>query len=192
MHRAFAIAGALTAALVLYLFIEVQAEPEVEVDPAKIEAARREATAAEAARKRAQPKPTTSPTRQYRVKAPTETKKADRDETDRTPEPIAATGMSYKSISSRAPDLEGKPFVTKVKEARRLYGRRRYEQAFALALELLEEEPNNRRVLRVAVASSCIMFQRENAEKYYERLKLPRDRNQMRRRCSAYGVELSE
>lgn len=188
MHRAIAIAGALTAALVLYLFIEVRAEPEVQLDEAKLAEVRASA-AARALRERPRPRPR----RDFEVTAPApQPRQEPEPEPERSPAPLAAAGMSMSSIAAVAPDLEGKPFVTKVKEARRLYGRRRYEQAYALALVLLEEEPRNRRVLRVAVASACIMANRDDAVKYYERLKLPRDRRQMRRRCSAYSVELPE
>ena len=185
MHRVIGIAGLLTAALVLYLFIEVRAEPDIEVDPEKLAEARERT----AVRQRPSSPPASSP---VTWRAPEPKPQKEPASQSAAPQPLAAAGMSMKSISATPPELEGKPFVTKVKEARRLYGRRRYEQAYALAVELLEEEPRNRRVLRVVVASACIMAMPDEAAKYYERLSLPRDRRQMHRRCQAYGVELPE
>ena len=191
MARFLGIGALFISALVIYLFIEVRAEPGVDVDPDKLAEAKSRAERSQAARERS--KPIARADSSARVKAPEpepEPEIAAHARADDSP-PIAVAGVSA-GINITPPDLDGKPFVEKIKVARKLYGKRRYEQAYELALKLLEEEPNNRRVLRVVIASACVMAKPEEAESYYERLKMPRDRTQMRRRCKAYGVELSE
>lgn len=189
MSRVLGIGGALIGALVIYLFIEVQAEPGVDVDEGKIAAARSEAQS-RAVRGRARER-TSRDTAPAPVARASKAKDKEKDEgDDDSSPPVAVTGMSM-SIDTSAPTFdENTPFVDKVKEARRLYGRRRYEQAYDLALELLKEEPKNRRVLRVAVAAACIMARPDAAAEHFEQLSYPKDKTQMRRRCKAYGVEL--
>jgi hypothetical protein len=183
--------GLVVAGLVVYLFIEVRAEPSVEVDEARLARARSEA-ASRARSARPTPSPSTggSISSNARVVRPGE--KQDSPAPQPRQPPVAVAGMTA-NLDTSIPDLaDAKTFTDKVKVARRLYGRRRYEQAFELAVQLLEEEPNNRRVLRVVIASACIMANPTDAEKYYQRLKMARDRKQMQRRCNAYGVEIPE
>jgi hypothetical protein len=185
MNRVLAIGCALIAPLAIYLFIEVRAEPDVEVDADKL--ARAEAAAASRDRVGASYQ---RPASEATAPAPGRRSPATGDSGEAASLPVAVTGVSA-SIDTEAPELDDNaPFVDKVAVARKLYGRRRYEQAYELALQLLEEEPNNRRVLRVVIASACIMARPEPAETYYARLKMPKDRRQMQRRCTAYGVEL--
>ena len=77
---------------------------------------------------------------------------------------------------------------TRRQAVNRLYDRHRYPQARAAALELLEEQPADRRMLRVVVSASCIMYEPDVAREYFQ--KLPeRDKNTMRIRCERYEVD---
>ena len=74
-------------------------------------------------------------------------------------------------------------------QANTLYNRSEYEQAFEVALKVLEDDPENIRMLRVAVSSSCAMGETATATQYID--KLPeRHRESMRRRCKKFGTEL--
>jgi hypothetical protein len=76
-------------------------------------------------------------------------------------------------------------------EANKLYDRREYDEARALALTLLRDHPTSVRMRRVVVASSCIMGDHDVAQQHY--LLLPeRDRSDMRQRCVPYGAAFHE
>ncbi len=97
-----------------------------------------------------------------------------------------------------AGDGSGAPSVASLSnlsfdEANKLYDRREYEEARALALTLLREHPSSVRMRRVVIASSCIMGDHEIAQQHY--LILPeqsRDRSDMRERCLSYGSSFHE
>jgi hypothetical protein len=76
----------------------------------------------------------------------------------------------------------------KMTEATRLYDRGDYEGAGAAAAEVLAQQPDNVKMLRVAVSSACIMGDQATARSYFGRLP-PRDQRQMERRCGRYSVE---
>lgn len=193
MNRALGIGGALIGALVIYLFIEVRAEPGTEVDQDSLARAQSEARARDARAEKQSTSRSSTPTPAPVSKPAARVDDSGDGDGDEGARPaVMVTGQSM-SIDTDAPTFdESTPFVVKVKEARRLYGRRRYEQAYDLALDLLKEEPKNRRVLRVAVASACIMARPGEAQQHFEQLSYPKDKEQMRRRCRAYGVELPE
>jgi len=86
---------------------------------------------------------------------------------------------------ANAPDLDGA-----LLEANKAYDRKDFETARRLALALLEKQvPGNVRMLRVVVASSCILGEVEVAQKYVAELPT-HDRDQMVRRCAQYGIAL--
>ncbi len=74
--------------------------------------------------------------------------------------------------------------------ANKLYDKADYDGARDAALDVLEGHPNQVRMIRIVVSSSCIMGDHEVAEEYFGKLKRGRDRKQMARRCGRYGVEL--
>ncbi len=92
-------------------------------------------------------------------------------------------------VRSREPAQDGEPsWQQQLRSVNKLYDRKNYEEARTSALELLEKDPENRRMLRVVVSSSCIMAEPEVAKTYYD--KLPeRDQTTMRKRCERYGVD---
>jgi len=76
-------------------------------------------------------------------------------------------------------------------EANRAYDRQDFDEARSIAAKVLDKTPNNIRMLRVMVSSSCIQGDNAVAQKYYDAL--PRfDRDQMRMRCDRYGVSFNE
>ena len=76
-------------------------------------------------------------------------------------------------------------------EANRFYDKADYEGARDAAMEVLGNNPDNVRMLRIVVSSSCIMAEEEMARRYYQSLP-DRDQRQMARRCARYGVEFEE
>ena len=73
-------------------------------------------------------------------------------------------------------------------EANRLYDRGDYEAAARAAEAILENQPANIKMLRIATSSACILGDATAARAHYE--KLPdSDREQIARRCRRYGVE---
>ncbi len=76
-------------------------------------------------------------------------------------------------------------------EANRLYDKADYEGSREAALEVLGSHPNNVRMLRIVVSSSCIMAEEEMAVRYYQSLP-DRDKRQMARRCERFGIKFDE
>ncbi len=73
-------------------------------------------------------------------------------------------------------------------EANRFYDRADYEAARNVARKVLETVPDHTRMLRVVVSASCIM-----GDVPSEYALLPeRDKMQMQRRCSRYGIALGD
>lgn len=76
-------------------------------------------------------------------------------------------------------------------EANKAYDRSDWDEAKAIARKALKISPNNVRMLRIVVSSSCIIG--ENAEAQAAYVLLPRpDREQMKTRCARYGVSFTE
>lgn len=73
-------------------------------------------------------------------------------------------------------------------EGNRRYDAGDYEAAVEQARSVLEDYPDNVRMLRVMVSSGCLMGDDDLARQYYP--KLPeRDQRVMRIRCARYGIE---
>ena len=91
--------------------------------------------------------------------------------------------------SSGDADEEGAeaPYEKRRAAANKLYDRRRYPEARQAGLDLLKERPGDRRMLRVVVSASCIMFEPDVAREYYQKL-AERDKKTMRIRCARYEV----
>lgn len=76
-------------------------------------------------------------------------------------------------------------------EANRLYDRHDYDEARALALAVLRDQPQSVRMRRIVVSASCIMGDLPTALQHS--LALPdKDRADMQRRCARYGVTLED
>lgn len=102
-----------------------------------------------------------------------------------TLERIGKAGIAGSAGDGEAPE-EGGP--AKQVEANHLYDRGDYESAAQIADEILKDDPDNARVLRIAASSACVMGEAEKAKSYYARLS-PRDQRKIARRCQRYGIE---
>jgi hypothetical protein len=76
-------------------------------------------------------------------------------------------------------------------QANKAYDRQDFDEAKAVAGKVLAKMPNNIRMLRIMVSSSCIDGDVAVAQKYFP--SLPKfDRDQMKVRCDRYGVTLTD
>lgn len=98
----------------------------------------------------------------------------------RVPEPAAEVEEAAPEVALSLED--------RMDEANALYDRADYIGAKEAALVILEEQPDNVRMLRIAVSVACMMGSVDEAHDYYGRLP-ERDQRQMARRCKKYGVE---
>lgn len=80
-------------------------------------------------------------------------------------------------------------FEARMDEVNGIYDRGNYMDAHEAALAVLEEQPRNVRMLRVAVSTSCILGEAASAATLYERLP-EKDQRDMAKRCGNYGVEI--
>lgn len=77
--------------------------------------------------------------------------------------------------------------------ANKAYDRGDFDEAMTIAKKVLTEDPQNTRMLRIMVSSSCILGDNNDAHQYYVRLPAGgNDRADMKRRCDKYGVTFSE
>jgi len=101
-----------------------------------------------------------------------------------------------RSFETRPPEPEPEPAPAPLDEVmdetNSLYDKADYEGALAAALEVLERDPGNVRMLRVVVSSGCILGENQVAEAHYSQLTAFRDRLHMRVRCKRFGLELPE
>ena len=103
--------------------------------------------------------------------------------------PLSAAGeVGAESGLVPAPEEAG-PLQGVIGEAIRLYDSGEYESARSQAIQALEQDPANQRMLRIVTSTSCILGDVDQARAHYERL-TPVGQRQMARRCSRYGVEL--
>jgi hypothetical protein len=75
--------------------------------------------------------------------------------------------------------------------ANKAYDHQEFDQAAAIAMKVLAQEPSNVRMLRIVVSANCIQGDSAIAQAHYERLPAF-DRDQMRTRCERYGVIFKE
>ena len=76
-------------------------------------------------------------------------------------------------------------------QANKAYDRQDYDEAKSIAGKVLAAQPDNVRMLRIMVSSSCMDGDATMAQTYYE--KLPKsDREQMKARCDRVGVAFKE
>lgn len=106
------------------------------------------------------------------------------------PEPWQA-----RSKPAHAPDLhEGisdDDLAARLDEAQTLYRSRRYKEAIAQSVELLDEVPDNMQLKRIIVRAACIEGDIGTAGTYIEQLP-ERDKPFLRSHCKRYGVDMAE
>lgn len=104
-----------------------------------------------------------------------------------------AGGSAQVGIGAPGPAGEGDgeepaSVAEKMTESNRLYDHGEYEAAKQMAETVLQAQPDNVKMLRIATSAACIMGDASDARAHYE--KLPeRDQQQIARRCRRYGVE---
>ncbi len=107
------------------------------------------------------------------------------------PEPTQAP--EYRPATSgeaSTPTLDGDPRLETSNakdEANRQYDKQDFEGSLATAVKVLDREPGDVRMLRVAVSSACQLGDADKAKQYYAQLP-PHDQSQMARRCSRMNI----
>ena len=110
---------------------------------------------------------------------------------------VDSSEASTEPSTAPIPEVENEVFAEKtdmksrMNEANRLYDKADYEAARQSALEVLETNPDNVRMKRIIVSSSCIMGDEDLSREHF-RLLPARDQRQMARRCKRYGIEFDE
>lgn len=111
-------------------------------------------------------------------------------ELTRRQQPVSVT-ITIAGASTPAPARP--PVTTTLKdrmyEASRAYDRQDFDNARRIAVEVLATDPQNIRMLRIAVSSACALRDAASAKKHHARLP-PRDQAHMRIRCSRRGIQL--
>lgn len=103
--------------------------------------------------------------------------------------PAASLRPPVQSMSDKA--QKGTETKAAMADANKMYDRADYEGAREAAKAILEDEPENVRMLRIVVSTSCIMGEEKSAKESYSSLP-KRDQMQMSRRCKRYGIEFDE
>jgi len=177
------LAGAVLAGLVA-LMLGVRSEPALDVDEGELERARTE-------HQRASASASTPPPAARPASAVTSAGSDDGGDEDtfraiKDPPGIPQPTAVVKGVTL-SPGTE--EFVAAMDDANKLYDRGDYMGAVEAAEALIEKQPNNVRMLRIAVSGNCILGNADQAASFFA--KLPeRDQDQMAARCSRYGVEL--
>lgn len=123
------------------------------------------------------------------------------------PAPVRDTASrpapSTPSTTTEAPALAGSDPVTEelakpnpkldmvMAEANKAYDHGEFDEAKGIAMKVLAKDPNNVRMLRIAVSASCIEGDPVEAQKHYNLLPGP-DREAMKIRCGRYGVSFTD
>jgi hypothetical protein len=87
--------------------------------------------------------------------------------------------------------LDGPKLQSVMAEANKAYDRTDFDEARSIAKRVLDQYPDNVRMLRIMVSSHCIEGDGPEAQKSYNLLP-DRDRAQMRTRCDRYGVTFTD
>jgi hypothetical protein len=177
-HVVLPIGAVLVLGLGVYLFVEVRAEPVAPpiAAPPRPPPPRDEPEVAQG-----EP-PATAPPRSS-------------DRPVRTPPPIAAPPLPRGPELTAAPGLdaglEGPKLDAVMAEANKAYDRGDFEEAKTIAARLLARQPANVRMLRIMVSASCLDGDTAAAQASFVKLP-PADQEQMRVRCSRYGIALTD
>jgi hypothetical protein len=78
-------------------------------------------------------------------------------------------------------------------EANKAYDKQDYDEAKTIARKVLLQSPNNARMLRILVSTACVDHDLAEAQKNYNLLTDPSDRQVMRTRCQRdFGITLND
>lgn len=175
-HAVLTVAGLAVLGLGIYLFVEVRAAPATAevISHAPASPPHVERAPADEPDEHAAP-PSRSPRREARIAPPAREL------------PTAGAPVPPPKIDHTV-DIDK---VATMDEANKAYDHGDLDEAQAIALKVLNTDPNNIRMLRIMVSSSCILGDSALAQQHYLSLP-PADRAQMRTRCERYGVSFNE
>jgi hypothetical protein len=183
--------------LVGLLLIEINsspasAVPEDELARARAAHARLQAGSGSAAVRPREIEPSARPEVRQRDDEPAE------PERPADPSPAPTLSPTFVDRSAPRPQVtiagrdQKKSVEVRMDKVNGAYDRGNYLDAHEAALEVLEDQPRNVRMLRVAVSTSCILGEVDRASELYERLP-PGDQADMAKRCGEqYGIQLGE
>jgi hypothetical protein len=174
-------------ALVLIGFLMVVMDSEVSSGP-KVDDAEMEKALSSYKRNESRTSANTSAPRPSIPRARAKTQR-DTTEEDSAPEKAPYTAPAPEEESSVF--VEKADLKTQMNDANALYDKADYEAAREAALAVLSGNPNNVRMQRIVVSSSCIMGEEDLATEHYQSLP-QRDQRQMARRCKRYGIDFEE
>lgn len=165
----------------VYLFLQVRATPAV-AQPAAIASAKDDVPDDSETEGAPQDKPTPG----RRVAGMRNLAKSTNDSTSTSPTPSTTTPALEDDKSLMGPKLDAV-----MAEANKAYDKQDFDEARAIAQRVLKQHPTNVRMLRIMTSSHCIEADTAEAQKYFNLLP-PADREQMKTRCSRYGITFSE
>jgi len=181
-HIALAVAGVLVTGMCVYLFLEVRASPAA-LQP-------RVASKDEPA-----PLPLSGDVEDEPDRDNEKPKTDASLRSGRVSESMLNNAESATPRPSDEPVVEGKlegPKLDAVMaEANKAYDKMDFEEARSIAQKVLKVQPTNVRMLRVMTSSHCIEVDAVEAQKWFNLLPAP-DREQIKTRCSRYGVSFTD
>lgn len=145
--------------------------------------------------------PTTTPTPRSRPGARAGSGATSIDRAASSLDKLGARSAAAAAAAGGAPDAgeeddsgagasPGDPTGSRAAEVSRLYDQREYDDAIKLAKTILETEPDNVRVMRVMISSACASGDVALARSYFDKLKRPKDRRDMTKRCERFGASI--
>jgi hypothetical protein len=191
----FGVGGAMVAVALVALALEVRRPSRASVDEAALDRAlaQHESGRAPAGQRApAIPQPSRGgearPERAAGRGTPVRERPTEPDPDQPTP-PIATIAPRVAPQLSDLPDPASADITELMDVATRYYDRGDYQTAEEIAVSSLERFPQNIKMLRIVVSTSCIMGNETQARGYYEQLPA-RDQRDMKRRCTGWGIEL--
>jgi len=172
----------------LYLWREVSATP-APVETGKVESKRPAKEPSKEPSEDEAPQPEKRPEKVAEVKRP--------------PRDVAPPEKAAPSTTTETPVLTGGDPIAEelakpnpkldsvMAEANKAYDHGEFDEAKGIALKVLAKDPNNVRMLRIAVSAACIDGDSAEAQKHYAVLPGP-DREAMKIRCGRYGVTFTD
>jgi hypothetical protein len=178
-HVLLTVAALAVLGLGVYLFFEVRAAPATTEIPRRADKPAVVASQPDEPDEtpEAPPRDAASPARDARPAA-------DASSTGSTPSPTLSDGPAPTGTEVQKIDAL-------MSEASKAYDGAYFDDAKTVAAKVLALQPNNVRMLRIMVSASCIDGDSVEAQKHYLLLPVP-DREQMKIRCSRYGVSFNE
>jgi hypothetical protein len=113
--------------------------------------------------------------------------------TARPPKPDAEVAPALPSQPAGGVEgtADGVKLEALMAEANKAYDKMDFDEARTIAQKVLKQVPGNARMLRIMVSAACIENDATEAQKHYNLLGKA-DREQMKTRCSRYGVAFTD